>query len=53
MKLTMARLAFTFEMERADSGEKWNPDGDFKHLKAYSTWQKPELNVRLMLRNTT
>ncbi|KYG41641.1 hypothetical protein M433DRAFT_75432 [Acidomyces richmondensis BFW] len=53
MKLTIARLAFNFEIERADSGEQWNSDGDFRHLRAYSTWQKPELNVRLMLNKIT
>ncbi|KAG9230345.1 putative Isotrichodermin C-15 hydroxylase [Amylocarpus encephaloides] len=45
MRLVLAKIIWNFDLNNADEAEAWNPDGDMKHLKAFSTWQKPDLNV--------
>jgi len=27
---------------------KWNPEGELKHMKAFNTWEKPDLNIKLV-----
>lgn len=46
MRLVLCRLFWSFDISAADDSiEQWNPEGQMKHMKAYSTWQKPGLNV--------
>lgn len=46
MRLVLCRLFWNFDITGADDSiEQWNPMGQMKHMKAYSTWQKPGLNV--------
>lgn len=45
MRLVLARTIFNFDLFNADSANDWDPEGDMKHMKAFSTWQKPGLNV--------
>jgi uncharacterized protein with von Willebrand factor type A (vWA) domain len=46
MRLVLCRLTWNFDIGNADDSiEQWNPEGNMKHMKAYSTWQKPALNV--------
>lgn len=45
MRLILARTFFNFDLVNADSAKDWDPEGDMKHMKAFSTWQKPGLNV--------
>jgi len=46
MRLALCRLFWSFDITSADDSiEQWNPEGDMKHMLAYSTWQKPGLNV--------
>ncbi|EHK97816.1 putative Isotrichodermin C-15 hydroxylase [Glarea lozoyensis 74030] len=45
MRLVLAKMIWNFDLVNADNAEAWNPEGDMKHLKAFSTWQKPELQV--------
>jgi hypothetical protein len=45
MRLVLAKTIWNFDLVNAHSAEAWNPEGDMKHLKAFSTWQKPELQV--------
>jgi len=47
MKLVLSRLFFAFELTNADDASGWDADGDFKNMKAFSTWQKPALNVTI------
>jgi hypothetical protein len=44
-RLTLARMIWNFDLANADDAHDWDSDGDFKNIKAYSTWQKPGLNV--------
>lgn len=41
----LARLVWNFDVVNADAAEEWDPVGDMKNLRAFSTWQKPGLNV--------
>ena len=46
MRLVLCRLIWNFDIASADDSiEQWSLEGDMKHMKAYSTWQKPGLNV--------
>lgn len=45
MRLVLARSIWNFDLANADSAEAWEPTDDMKNMKAYSTWQKPPLNV--------
>ncbi|KAF2665808.1 averantin oxidoreductase [Microthyrium microscopicum] len=47
MRLVLCHLVWNFDIENADAAENWNPAGDYSHIKAYSTWQKPQLFVKL------
>jgi hypothetical protein len=48
MRLVLARLLWCFDIKQADAMTEWDPTGDFQNMKAYSTWQKPGLNVTLV-----
>jgi hypothetical protein len=45
MRLVLARMIYSFDVTNADSAEAWNPEDNMKNMKAYSTWQKPDLMV--------
>ncbi|KAH6680155.1 cytochrome P450 [Halenospora varia] len=45
MRLVLARTIWNFDLFNADNAMDWDPEGDMKHMKAFSTWQKPGLNV--------
>ncbi|RDW63899.1 cytochrome P450-9 [Coleophoma crateriformis] len=45
MRLVLARTIWNFDLVNADSAVEWDAEGDMKHMKAFSTWQKPHLNV--------
>lgn len=47
MRLVLAKFIYKFDMANADSASDWDAEGDMKNIKAYSTWQKPPLNVFL------
>lgn len=46
MRLVLARTIWNFDLVNADSAVDWDPEDNMKHMKAFSTWQKPGLNVR-------
>jgi cytochrome P450 len=45
MRLVLARMIYSFDLSNADSASEWDAEDNMKNMKAYSTWQKPELNV--------
>ncbi|KAJ5697820.1 hypothetical protein N7488_011504 [Penicillium malachiteum] len=48
MRLIVSRLLWHFDIVSTDGAWQWNPAGEMKHMKAYNTWQKPELPVKLV-----
>lgn len=45
MRLLISRLIWKYDLINADSASEWDPEDNMKNMKAYSTWQKPGLNV--------
>ncbi|KAL4919151.1 cytochrome P450 [Aspergillus aurantiobrunneus] len=48
MRVILARLVWNFDVVSTDGAWQWDPEGEMKHMKAYTTWQKPDLNVKLV-----
>jgi hypothetical protein len=45
MRLVLARMIWNFDNTNADEAIEWDVEDNMKNLKAFSTWQKPGLNV--------
>jgi hypothetical protein len=45
MRLVLSRMIWNFDLVNADSASAWDPEDNMKNMKAFSTWQKPGLNV--------
>ncbi|KAF1987323.1 cytochrome P450 [Aulographum hederae CBS 113979] len=45
MRLVLTRMIWNFDIVNADDANEWDAEGNMKNMKAYSTWQKPQLNV--------
>lgn len=50
MRLVMTRLIWNFDIVAADNLKDWDPEGNMKNMRAYSTWEKPQLMVKLVPR---
>lgn len=48
MRVILARVVWNFDVISTDGAWQWDPEGEMKHMKAYNTWQKPDLNVKLV-----
>lgn len=48
MRLIVARMLWNFDIVSTDAAWQWDPAGEMKHMKAYMTWEKPELNVKIV-----
>ncbi|KAJ6023950.1 hypothetical protein N7540_004747 [Penicillium herquei] len=48
MRLILSRLLWHFDIVSTDDAWQWNPAGEMMHMKAYNTWQKPELLIKLV-----
>lgn len=47
MRLILGRLIWNFDIECPDGAEMWNPEGEMKNMRAYMTWEKPDLNIKV------
>lgn len=47
LRLILGALLWNFDVELADGAPLWNPKDNFKGLRAYNTWEKSPLMVRL------
>ena len=48
MRLIVAQLLLNFDIISTDAAWQWDPVGEMKHMRAYMTWEKPELNVKIV-----
>lgn len=48
LRLILGALLWNFDLEFADSAPLWNPENEFEGLRAYNTWEKSSLMVKLM-----
>jgi hypothetical protein len=44
----MARLLWNFDVYQADDAMLWDSEGEMKHMRAFLTWEKPDLNIKLV-----
>jgi len=51
MRLILGRLLWNFDVESVDGAWQWNPEGEMKNMRAFMTWEKPDLNVKVRLVN--
>jgi hypothetical protein len=47
-RLIMGRLLWNFDVYPADNAEFWESSGEMKYMKAFLTWEKPDLNIKLV-----
>ncbi|KAF2466013.1 cytochrome P450 [Lindgomyces ingoldianus] len=47
LRLILGALLWNFDLELADGAPLWNPKDEFKGLRAYNTWEKSPLRVKL------
>jgi cytochrome P450 len=47
MRLILARLLWNFDIVSTDGAWRWDPAGEMKHMRAFNTWEKPDLNIKL------
>jgi cytochrome P450 len=48
MRLILSRLLWNFDVVSADGAWQWDPKGEMGNMRAFMTWEKPDLNVRLV-----
>jgi hypothetical protein len=48
MRLVLTRMLWNFDIKQVDDMHERDPTNDFQNMRAYSTWQKPGLNVYLI-----
>ncbi|KAK5128233.1 hypothetical protein LTR85_002900 [Meristemomyces frigidus] len=47
MRLILGRLLWNFDIESVDGAWQWDPAGDMKNMRAFMTWEKPDMNVKV------
>lgn len=47
MRLIISRVLFNFDIVSTDGAWQWDPADEMKNMKAFMTWQKPELCIKL------
>lgn len=47
MRLILGRLLWRFDIVSTDGAWRWEPAGEMRYMRAFNTWEKPELNVKL------
>lgn len=47
LRLILGALLWNFDLEFADGAPLWDPKGEFEGLRAYNTWEKSPLLVKL------
>jgi cytochrome P450 len=47
LRLILGALLWNFDIEFADGAPLWNPKEEFKGLRAFNTWEKSPLMIKL------
>ncbi|KAK4941421.1 hypothetical protein LTR10_018690 [Elasticomyces elasticus] len=48
MRLILTRILWNFDIISTDGAWQWNPKGEMKNMLAFMTWQKPDLNCKVV-----
>lgn len=46
MRLILTRILWNFDLVSVDGAWQWNPEGEMKNMRAFMTWEKPDLNCK-------
>lgn len=46
-RLIMGRLLWNFDVFPASAAEEWSQEGEMKYMRAFLTWEKPDLLIQL------
>ncbi|KAF7185707.1 Cytochrome P450 monooxygenase [Pseudocercospora fuligena] len=49
MRLILGRLLYSFDVVSTDGAWQWDPEGEMKNMRAFMTWEKPDLNAKVKL----
>ncbi|KAH6672047.1 cytochrome P450 [Halenospora varia] len=47
MRIILGRLLWNFDIISVDGAPNWNPENEMGRARAFMTWEKPDLNLRL------
>ncbi|KAK5169776.1 uncharacterized protein LTR77_005754 [Saxophila tyrrhenica] len=47
MRLILGRLLWNFDVVSTDGAWQWDPTDEMKNMRAYMTWEKPDLNAKV------
>jgi cytochrome P450 len=48
MRLILTRILWNFDVVSVDGAWQWDPEGEMKNMRAFNTWEKPDLNCRVV-----
>ncbi|TKA69439.1 hypothetical protein B0A49_03779 [Cryomyces minteri] len=48
MRLILGRLLWNFDLVSTDNAWQWDPADEMKNMRAFMTWEKPDLNVKVI-----
>jgi len=48
MRLILTRILWNFDLISTDGAWQWNPEGEMKNMRAFMTWEKPDLNCKVV-----
>ncbi|KAF9884303.1 hypothetical protein FE257_001881 [Aspergillus nanangensis] len=48
MRLILTRILWNFDLVSTDGAWQWDPEGEMKNMKAFNTWQKPDINAKVV-----
>jgi hypothetical protein len=51
MRIILGRLLWNFDIVSVDGVPNWNPEGEMSRARAFMTWEKPDLNVKVVPMN--
>lgn len=48
MRLILTRVLWNFDIVSTDGAWQWDPEGEMKNMRAFMTWEKPDLNCKVV-----
>ena len=49
MRIILGRLLWNFDIVSADGAPNWNPENEMGRARSFTTWEKPDLILKLTL----
>jgi hypothetical protein len=48
MRIILGRLLWNFDIVSVDGAPNWNPENEMGRARAFMTWEKPDLILKLV-----